>query len=215
MNQLNSTLENLSLNEATPYVLATTIKSTSSRPSDFTGLPRDVVIERLRNREFIRLHGNFIKRVFQGETNEVSFNIRVVLCSFFADAGMRDTFPDEVNLLAIQVDFVQFFSLILHTLQSCVQVATAFTSLYEPIIEQYASGSEPNEDSKSALFSVLRNLVDVFRAHGIETAEKSRKRLIEIIRMIIDAKKVIQQEENNLQAMESVNFSFRFFWISF
>jgi hypothetical protein len=96
-----------------------------------------------------------------------------------------------------------------------VQVATTFTSLYEPIIEQYASGSEPNEDSKSTLFSALRNLVDVFRAHGIETAEKSRKRLIEIIRMIIDAKKVIQQEENNLQAMESVNFSFRFFWISF
>jgi hypothetical protein len=109
MNQLNNTLENLSLNEADPYVLATTIKSTSSRPSDFTGLPREVVIERLRSREFIRLHGNFIKRVLQGETNEASFNIRVVLCSFFADAGMRDSFPHEVILLAVQVDFVQVF----------------------------------------------------------------------------------------------------------
>ena len=109
MNQLNNTLENLSLNEANHYVLATTIKSTSSCPSDFTGLPREVVIERLRNREFIRLHGNFIKRVFQGETNEVSFNIRVVLCSFFADAGMRSSFPDEVNLLAILIDSVEVF----------------------------------------------------------------------------------------------------------
>jgi hypothetical protein len=154
-NTLNNVIANLTLNEDDDiHTIARSIRTNAQRPRDFRDVSREQAHERLRDPALLQAHVRFVTRVIDRELfTAPRLNGRIVLSSFFAVAGHRDSFYSEESYLA----------------------AVAFADAYGRALDEAANGNEL--DDRAELTRLLNRYIEILRADGVKLIQDLQNRI--------------------------------------